>query len=159
MTTTGVPRDVIVVGVDGSEPSLMALRWAMSLAELMRCDVQAVMAWHQFVSVGFSGMGMGAIGDWDPQTLASQILNSAVDGVCGTDRPANVSCVVTEGVPAKVLLDAAADARMLVVGSRGHGGFTGLLLGSVSGACAEHGTCPVLVIHGTTPAPATGASL
>ena len=58
-----------------------------------------------------------------------------------------------EGNAAKVLLEASEGARMLVVGSRGHGGFSGLLLGSVSAACAEHARCPVVVVHGDGPPP------
>ena len=59
-------------------------------------------------------------------------------------------------VATKVLLDAGRGARMLVLGSRGHGGFAGLLLGSVSSACAQHATCPVVVVHGDAPPPDLG---
>ena len=61
---------------------------------------------------------------------------------------ANVRKAVQEGRAASVMLEAARDADMLIIGSRGHGGFTGLLLGSVSAECAEHSSCPVLVVHG-----------
>ena len=68
-------------------------------------------------------------------------------------RPARLQATVADGSPAKTLLQISEGARMLVVGSRGHGGFTGLLLGSVSAACTEHAHCPVLVVHGPTPPP------
>jgi nucleotide-binding universal stress UspA family protein len=61
--------------------------------------------------------------------------------------------VLRQGLPAKVLLDESRGATMLIVGSRGHGGFAGLLLGSVSANCAEHATSPVMVIHGDRPTP------
>ncbi|MEO6530311.1 MAG: universal stress protein, partial [Specibacter sp.] len=76
--------------------------------------------------------------------------------------PEGFSGVCVRGTPAKVLMEHSKSAQMLIVGSRGHGGFAGMLLGSVSSACAEHAGCPVLVVHGERDArkvPATvGAS-
>jgi nucleotide-binding universal stress UspA family protein len=66
-----------------------------------------------------------------------------------------MNLVVREGNPAHVLLESSAGAMMLVVGSRGRGGFAGLILGSVSAAVAEHASCPVLVVHGDKPVPVT----
>jgi nucleotide-binding universal stress UspA family protein len=146
-------HDVVVVGVDGSEPSKNALLWGLFIARATHTHVEAVIAWHPFVAMGWQGMGGSVVGNFDPQSTARQVLDATVDSVFGTGRPADLKLTVTEGVPAAVLLKASAGARMLVVGSRGHGGFAGLLLGSVSGASAEHATCPVLVIHGETPAP------
>ena len=146
-------HDVVVVGVDGSEPSKNALRWALFVARAMQAHVEAVIVWHPYVAMGWQGMGGSAIGNFDPESTARHVLGETVDAVFGNDRPADLTLTVTEGGAAGVLLDASKDARMLVVGSRGHGGFAGLLLGSVSGACSEHAKCPVLVIHGDTPAP------
>ncbi len=91
--------------------------------------------------------------DWNPSLEAQRSLDSTVDAVFGVQRPVGLKSAVVEGNVARVLLEVTRGARMLVVGSRGHGGFAGLLLGSVSSACAEHATCPVLVVHGHTPPP------
>jgi nucleotide-binding universal stress UspA family protein len=146
--------DRIVVGVDGSEPSKQALRWACFLADAVGGTVEAVIAWHPFTVWGSVGTGWVAMpADWNPEQEAAKALTATLDQVFGAHRPKGLELTVREGNAAKVLLELSKDARMLVVGSRGHGGFAGLLLGSVSGACAEHATCPVLVLHGTTPLP------
>jgi nucleotide-binding universal stress UspA family protein len=142
-------RTRIVVGVDGSEQSKLALRWAVRIAATTSASIDAVTAWHFPVSFGW-----GYTSDvWDPGTDATKCLEDTIDEVFGTERPAGLRLLVRQGLPAKVLLDESRQATMLVVGSRGHGGFAGLLLGSVSANCAEHATCPVLVIHGDRPTP------
>jgi nucleotide-binding universal stress UspA family protein len=144
----------IVVGVDGSEPSKQALRWAQFLARTTGVHLEVVNAWQPYAAYGWGVYGMGAVlGDWDAGRDAEKVLVEAVDEVFGAHRPATLQTTVREGHAAKVLLDVSHGARMLVVGSRGHGGFAGLLLGSVSANCAEHATCPVLVVHGETPPP------
>ena len=149
-----VPDGRIVVGVDGSEASKRALRWAQFLAETTGGHVEAVMVWQSVPSYAWAGAFWGsAPGEQDPAAIAAKILTATVDEVFGATRPAALQAVEVEGGASEVLLSQARGARMLVVGSRGHGGFAGLLLGSVSSACAEHATCPVLVIHGTTPPP------
>ena len=146
----------IVVGVDGSDASKQALRWAQFLADTMGGHVEAVMVWQAVPSYAWAGAFWGAVpGEADPAAIAEKILTATVDDVFGSTRPATLRTVEVEGGASEVLLSHAKGARMLVVGSRGHGGFAGLLLGSVSAACAEHSSCPVLVIHGdTTPPPA-----
>jgi nucleotide-binding universal stress UspA family protein len=134
----------IVVGVDGSEPSNEALRWAADYAGLTGASIQAVISWNYPANWGIGG----AVLDWSPEADARRVLAETVARVLGTDFPVGVNQVVREGNAAKVLLDETKDAQLLVVGSRGHGGFAGLLLGSVSSNCAEHAECPVLVIHG-----------
>jgi nucleotide-binding universal stress UspA family protein len=139
----------VVVGVDGSEPSKRALRWAAYLAQSMHASIEAVIAWN---------LGAAAYApypsNWDPADDARITIDHTLDSVFGAQHhPADLKVTVLEGYPPKVLLDVSADADMLVIGSRGHGGFAGLLLGSVSAACTEHATCPVLVTHGTTPEP------
>ena len=139
----------IVVGVDGSGQSKAALRWAARFLAITGGRIDAVIAWHPPASFGWSYVP----GDWNPEKDAEKVLSRAVDEVFGADRPLGMQLIVREGNPAKVLLDASRDADLLVVGSRGHGGFAGLLLGSVSAHCAEHATLPVLVVHGNKEIP------
>jgi nucleotide-binding universal stress UspA family protein len=147
-------RSRIVVGVDGSEPSEHALRWAQFVAHATESNLEVVAAWEPFPSFGWLGAGWETVpSDWNPAETAETILTTTINKVLGDYHPAGLRLTVREGNAAKVLLEVSKGARMLVVGSRGHGGFTGLLLGSVSAACAEHATCPVLVLHGDTPAP------
>ncbi len=148
------PGDRVVVGVDGSEQSRHALRWARFLAHTTGATVEAVAAWAPLTGYGFAAAGWAAVPtDWDPAGDARRGLIATLDEVLGAPRPPGLQITVCEGIAAKVLLEVSRNARMLVVGSRGRGGFTGLLLGSVSTACAEHATCPVLVVHGNTPPP------
>jgi nucleotide-binding universal stress UspA family protein len=139
---TSGPR--IVVGVDGSAQSRRALLWADRLAAATGAVIDAVSVWHVPVSYGWSY----AADDWNPEADATKSLEETVDAVFPEGRPARLNLVVREGLPAKTLLDLSKGATLLVLGSRGHGGFAGLLLGSVSASCAEHATCPVLVVHG-----------
>jgi nucleotide-binding universal stress UspA family protein len=140
-TSEAQPRRTIVVGVDGSESSINALRTAARVATVLDAEIDAVTSWEFPASYGLAG---GA-GDWRPDTDAAQLLAIALKEAFGDDVPARLRSVLTEGHPAKVLVEASRGAEMLVVGSRGHGGFVGLLLGSVSAYCAEHASCPVLV--------------
>lgn len=154
MTTTKLDRPPrVVVGVDGSEQSKQALRWAAHFAASAGAYIDAVTAWQYPGAFGWSAVPV----DWDPRQDMGKTLTEAVDQVFGAQRPKDIRLRVLEGNAAKVLLDESRGALMLVVGSRGHGGFAGLLLGSVSANLAEHATCPVLVIHGDhNPTEATG---
>ncbi len=144
----------IVVGVDGSESSEHALRWAHFIAHFTESSLEVVTAWEPFTSFRWLGAGWETVPTgWNPAQDAEDVLTATIDKVFGDRRPAGFQQTVQDGNAAKVLLEASKGARMLVVGSRGHGGFAGLLLGSVSAACAEHATCPVLVLHRQTPPP------
>jgi nucleotide-binding universal stress UspA family protein len=156
MSTTQIPDSGgrIVVGVDGSDPSKHALRWAQFMAQATTSTIEAVAAWEPFTGFGWAGAGWVAMPtDWNPAQDAEKALTATIDDVFGEHRPAGLALTVREGNAAQILLEVSEHARMLVVGSRGHGGFAGLLLGSVSAACTEHATCPVLVLHGDTPPP------
>jgi nucleotide-binding universal stress UspA family protein len=137
----------IVVGVDGSQGSKDALRWAAHLAPTLGATVEAVSVWQFVASFGWSRFG----GLPAPHPELEKDLQATVDEVFGPTRPVEITTRVVEGDPAGALLAVARDAAMIVVGSRGHGQFTGLLIGAVSARVAEHATCPVLVVHGGPP--------
>lgn len=140
--------NTIIVGVDGSDQSREALRWAAYMAVKSGATLTAVSTWRVVMTdAGAGGWGLVADG-WDPAKDCQQVLDTTIDEVFAEGRPAGLSMVVRDGSAAKLLIELSQNAQMLVVGSRGHGGFTGLLLGSVSAACAQHAQCPVLVIHG-----------
>jgi nucleotide-binding universal stress UspA family protein len=142
------PRPVIV-GVDGSDSSRRALMWAAFVARSMGVGLEAVTAWQPMGNYTLGTAGWTAFpGDWDPAEDAQSVLNDTVAKAFGDSRPDDLTLSVREGTAAQVLIDASAHATMIVVGSRGHGGFAGLLLGSVSAACSEHAKSPVLVVHG-----------
>jgi nucleotide-binding universal stress UspA family protein len=142
----------IVVGVDGSRHSVEALRWAAYQASLLGARLNVVTAWEYPASFGWAAVPS----DWDPAEDMEKVLQEAVRAAFGDEPPAGLELQVREGGAARVLLEACEGATMLVVGSRGHGGFAGLLLGSVSAGVAEHASCPVLIIHGERPAPRAG---
>jgi nucleotide-binding universal stress UspA family protein len=140
----------IVAGVDGSPSSVTALRWAIRQAGLTGAAVDAVIAWHYPV-VAAGGYGLAPMvtsGAFDFKGNAKKVLADAISAAAGPDGGAPVRPLVVEGNPAQVLLNASDGADLLVVGSRGHGGFTEALLGSVSQHCVHHAHCPVVVIRG-----------
>ncbi|MFF5626170.1 universal stress protein [Microbacterium sp. NPDC012755] len=144
--------DRIVVGVDGSESSVEALRYAAPLAEVLNAPLEAVITWTY---PPFTPADL--LAEWHPEQDAEQILADAVTAAFGEEPPSGLTRTVLQGPPAATLIDVSETSGMLVLGSRGHGGFVGLLLGSVSAACAEHAHCPVLIVHGSS-APAGKAA-
>ncbi|MDI3331861.1 MAG: universal stress protein [Micrococcus sp.] len=135
----------IVVGVDGSTGSLEALREAKHMAELLGCPLKVVTAWNLPVTAAEYPYPL----EYDFKDDAWHRLGDALDAVFGNELPQGLEREVHEGSPARVLRELSQNARMVVVGSRGHGGFAGLLLGSVSSAVAAHAKCPVLITHQT----------
>ncbi|WP_369044639.1 universal stress protein [Sinomonas sp. P10A9] len=143
-TEAGTALAGIVVGVDGSPLSVEALRWAARLEPVVGGPITAATVW-QFPVAG-AGTSYSRL-DWDAEGDARGILEQAVEDAYGGTRPAGLTTLVASGPAAHTLIENSRNARLLIVGSRGIGGFMGLLLGSVSGACAEHAHCPVLVLH------------
>jgi nucleotide-binding universal stress UspA family protein len=137
----------IVVGLDGSEHSQGALRWALVQARLTGASVDAVTAWRYPTTYGLATV----VPDIDLEAEATQMLTDTMAKIAGDFPGARVQQLVGEGPPAAVLLRAAADADLLVVGSRGQGGFASAVLGSVSLACVLNAPCPILVYREETP--------
>ncbi len=148
--TTGTTRGAVLVGMDGSQQSRQAMRWAAHLARTFGAPLTVVTGWEFPTALGYGA----PVTDWDPEDDMRRVQAEAIVEVFGDEPPGDLGRVLQPGGAARVLIEASEDALMLVVGSRGHGGFTGLLLGSVSAAVAEHASCPVLIVHGDrTPPP------
>ena len=132
----------IVVGVDGSDQSRAAMDWAVEESRLRAGEIQALTAW----SFPYVSDSMGTAWDYEIfQKDAQAILEAELERV--QDRGVAIAGRIVEGNPASALIDASREADLVVVGSRGHGGFTGMLLGSVSHQTIHHAHCPVLVIR------------
>jgi nucleotide-binding universal stress UspA family protein len=138
----------IVVGVDNSAGSAEALRWAIAHARLTGAAVEAVTAWQVPPMYAHAyGWTPTGIDDAGIIRYAEKSLAETVARVQGEDdHPVPVTTRVLEGAAAQVLLDAGKGAELMVLGSRGHGAFPGMLLGSVSQHCVQHATCPTVVI-------------
>jgi nucleotide-binding universal stress UspA family protein len=138
----------IVVGVDGSEPARRALGWALDAARGHGAEVEVVIVWAFPYVTGEVLTGV----TFDPSTLAAganEVLDEALEAADTGGLVAPVIRTVVSGPSAAALLEVAADADLLVVGSRGLGGFRQLLLGSVSHQLAHHAECPVVVVPPT----------
>ncbi|WP_396641610.1 universal stress protein [Microbacterium sp.] len=148
MVTSTEPKP-IVVGVDGSASSIAALRKAAELARMMDVPLEAVTAWQFPITYDASF----PTGDWSPEGDAEDILADALERAFPEGRPERLRTSIRPGPVAASLIDMSDHASMLVLGSRGRGGFVGLLLGSVSATCAQHARCPVLIMHEPKKAP------
>lgn len=137
----------IVVGIDGSEYSPAALRFARRFASALGAPLEIISC------VGFSDFLLPAhLPPGNPELAtqlketAARLMDQAIERAYGQDRPRDLLTAVKFGPPAKVLVDESQNAQLLVVGRRGHGGLLGQLMGSVSSACVAHAHCPVLVV-------------
>lgn len=138
---------IIVVGVDGSEASKAALGWAIDEAELRTATLRAVHAWTYPTLFGGTYVPPDMLETSRLRDEAQQLLDDVVIEVAGRNPHAYIERIIREGPAARVLIEEAREADLLVVGSRGHGGFSGLLLGSVSQQCAHHAPCVVAIVR------------
>jgi nucleotide-binding universal stress UspA family protein len=144
VTDTDTGQTKLVVGVDGSASSLAALHWAAHQSELTGSVVEVVTAWEWPMTYGSPFV---LTGDYNPVTEAQRVLDDALANARVDHPKVDFRAVVVEGHPALKLVEASQGADLLIVGSRGHGEFTGMLLGSVSEHCVTNAACPVLVIR------------
>lgn len=138
MKQSPVPVSRIVVGVDGSPASKSALGWAIQQGARVGAVVEVVTAYYWFPM---------PIEDIDFKALATHVAEDAIFEVADPGAPVKIVPKVVHGSPAKALLQEAAGAELLVVGSRSHGGISEALLGSVSHHCVHHAPCPVVVVR------------
>jgi nucleotide-binding universal stress UspA family protein len=140
-----VAEQTIVVGIDGSEASKAALRWAVEEARLRHARVKVVHAWWIYPMLrpdAPPALGQGVGDD------ATEFVRIFITETLGEKPGVEITPVSVQGEQASAaLVDAAEEADLLVVGSRGAGGFSGLLLGSVSQQCAHHARCPVVIVR------------
>ena len=149
------PRDQlpIVVGIDGSEDSKDALRWAARQAELTATTLTVVTTWQLPVSFGTVWQMPATYGkshdlsQVDFSADAKKTLDAALEEVVGAGAHVAVTPQLVNGHAAPVLIEASRHAALLVVGRSGHGGFAGMLIGSVSQHCVSHAACPVVVVR------------
>jgi nucleotide-binding universal stress UspA family protein len=138
-------RPIVAVGIDGSESSKQPLRWAAKQAKRTGAELVAVTAWHLPEMYGYVSRDY----DVDAANLLDRVLKEVLD----PPPSARVTPRVVEGRTAPVLIGASKDTDLLVLGTRGHGGFEGMLLGSVSQHCVHDAPCPVVAV----PLPKSGS--
>jgi nucleotide-binding universal stress UspA family protein len=142
--------NLVVVGVDQSEGAKAALAFAHEEARLRNATLRAVHAW-QFGYIGYTGFegAVPALGGDIAELRAAAVaaLDATVRAVLPDPGGVEIEQRVVEGTAGAVLVDESSRADLLVVGSRGHGGFAQLLLGSVGQQCAHHAACPVVIVR------------
>jgi nucleotide-binding universal stress UspA family protein len=134
----------VLVGVDGSATSVRALQWAMRYAERTGAKLDAVHAWQIPTTYGTP---VEVLPGENFAATAQRVLNETVDRELGGRDDLEVGRIAEMGYPPKLLVEQSKSADLLVVGSRGRGGFKGTLLGSVSLHCVTHAACPVVVVR------------
>jgi nucleotide-binding universal stress UspA family protein len=150
---------MIVVGVDNSAEPKEALRFALEEAQLRDATLRAVHSWR-YGYIGGSGLEADPVlvgaGLGDAREAAEAELDATMAEVVGDEvLEVQIERRVVEGRAAQVLVDESRDSELLVVGSRGLGGFSGLLLGSVSQQCAQHADCPVVIVRAISEEPSS----
>ncbi len=150
----------VVVGVDGSAGGKAALQWSLDEARLRKTPLRIVHAWaYGYMGATAGGYGyVGGLGSYtavssdvaDLQGAAERLLDQMIEEAVGEAEDVEIERRVVDGHAAAVLIAAVVPGDLLVVGSRGHGGFAGMLLGSVSQQCVHHAPCPVVVVRPAT---------
>ena len=134
----------IVAGIDGSSSSVAVLEWAARQAELTGSSLEVMTTWEWPSSYGWT---LPFPDEYDPAADARKVLDGVLKAVQSAHPDVAFHSFVVESHPAPALVEASRGADLLVVGSRGHGEFAGMLLGSVSEHCVTNAHCPVLVFR------------
>lgn len=140
--------DRVIVGIDGSDGSVAALRFAVAEARQWDVPLVAVRGW-EYAHLSSSGPAVP-----DPEELSKAIADqmvSKLEEVLGSETADTVEVIVVNDPPVRAILDEAGPNDLIVVGSRGMGGLRGMLLGSVSQQVAHYARCPVVIVHPPTP--------
>jgi nucleotide-binding universal stress UspA family protein len=138
--------DRVVVGVDGSPESVAALRYGARISHALGVPLEAVITW-EYPRYLYLERDM----DSQKDEVAPALLRTAIHSAFGDAPPERLMETILKGPAARTLIELSHGCGMLVLGTRGHGGFQGLLLGSVSRVCVEHAHCPVLVVRPDSP--------
>lgn len=141
--TSKTPKPILV-GIDGSDSSKAALEWAATQAKLTGLPLLVTATWQYPTSVGWTVI---LPADIDFKDETQRMLDENVNAVLGTDHEIDVTTRVIQGHPALTLVELSRSASLVVVGSRGHGEFVGMLIGSTSEFLTTHAHCPVVVIR------------
>jgi nucleotide-binding universal stress UspA family protein len=142
----------IVVGIDGSPESKETLQWAVAEAKLRGAALRVVHAWafpYIAAGPGLDPMLDGQMID-DARRSAEELVERELSELGDEAAGVDIERILVEGAAAPALIEAAEGSDLLVVGSRGHGGFSGLLLGSVSQQCSHHAPCPLVIVRART---------
>jgi nucleotide-binding universal stress UspA family protein len=141
-------RELVVVGVDGSEGSLAALRWAARYGAATKTPVKAVLVWHYPTAAAQPPVGhLPAEAEQEVEGEEKGTLREALAKAAPDTAGAQIDGVILYGHPAEALIDESSQASLLVVGRRGRGGFLGMHVGSVSQHCVNGAHCPIVVVR------------
>jgi nucleotide-binding universal stress UspA family protein len=148
MTSESDARPLVVVGVDGSEGSLAALRWAARYGAATNTPVKAVLVWHYPTAAAQPPVGhLPEEAEKEVEGEEKDTLREALAKAAPDTAGAQVEGAIAYGHPAEALIAESSRADLLVVGRRGHGGFLGMHLGSVSQHCVNGSHCPIVVVR------------
>lgn len=143
-------KKTLLVAFDGSPSAVAALTWASENASLLGLEIEVVNVWEYAESpLDVAGVGFGSggyVGESDPKIWSDQILKEGVRIVYG-DHFDQVKMTSVEGSVTRTLVEMSSSAKLLVMGSRGHGKFADLILGSISASCSAKSKCPVVIVH------------
>ncbi|GAA1496125.1 universal stress protein [Paeniglutamicibacter kerguelensis] len=138
----------VIAGIDGSEHSARILKTAARIAGALKLRLDVICCWKEpgiYLAAEIPGGGFQEADILESE--ARRLVERTLSRAFGPERPTRMSVELRRGNPAKILVEESLNARMLVLGRRGGGGFLGLRIGSVAAACAAHAHCPVLVVN------------